>query len=314
MKRYHIVILNVFFIFLTGCGRTAPPIDTTKIMIFTGIPPIQYVTERICGSTMIVQSLLKPGDNPHIYDPTPSQVKLLYDSKLLITTGLPFEERLTDILNKTNAPEIINLSQRLGIEQSAPHDHETEQDDHHKYGHEHEHHHDIDLHIWLSPLIVQKMAGIITEELIRLNPSDTELYRKNRDILLKELDATHHKIEKMLAPFQDSSFYVYHPAYGHFAQTYGLKQQAIEIEGKEPTPRELNNIIKEARAHTISVIFVQPQFDARSAQKVAQAIGATVVNADPLNKDIFATYLDMAEKLSSALHPIDTKTLRGAGE
>ena len=75
----------------------------------------------------------------------------------------------------------------------------------------------------------------------------------------------------------------------------------MEIEGKEPTARQLTALIARARKDGVRVIFVEPQFSARSAEAVAQAIGGAVVPMDPLARDYLANLSDMAEKIRKAL-------------
>jgi zinc transport system substrate-binding protein len=69
---------------------------------------------------------------------------------------------------------------------------------------------------------------------------------------------------------------VFHPAWGYFAHAYGLKQVPIEIEGKDPKPAQLKELIQHARENDIKVIFVQPQFSTKSAEVVAREIGGQV--------------------------------------
>ena len=78
---------------------------------------------------------------------------------------------------------------------------------------------------------------------------------------------------------------VLHPAWGYFARDYGLEQIAIHIEGKNPSPQDIVNLVQKAREHNIKVVFTEPQFDARSARTIAEAIGGRVVRIDPLAKD-----------------------------
>ena len=78
---------------------------------------------------------------------------------------------------------------------------------------------------------------------------------------------------------------VFHPAWGYFANTYGLQQLAVEIEGKNPKPAQLRELIEHARENDIQVIFVQPQLSARSAEIIAREIDGQVVFADPLAED-----------------------------
>ena len=94
---------------------------------------------------------------------------------------------------------------------------------------------------------------------------------------------------------------VFHPSWGYFAQAYGLRQVTIEIEGKEPKPAHLKELIEHAREDGIKFIFVQPQFSTRSAKAIAGEIGAQVVIADPMAEDWADNLRAVARKFESAL-------------
>jgi zinc transport system substrate-binding protein len=93
---------------------------------------------------------------------------------------------------------------------------------------------------------------------------------------------------------------VFHPSWGYFARQYGLTQIPIEIQGKEPNPRGLSQIITQGRDLGIKVIFVQPQFSEKSAAVIATEIGATTAELDPLAEDWAATMLHAAQAISQA--------------
>ena len=96
-------------------------------------------------------------------------------------------------------------------------------------------------------------------------------------------------------------FMVFHPSWGYFARTYGLQQVAAEIEGKDPKPAQLKELIEHAKAESINIIFVQPQFSTKSAQSVAREIGGHLVVADPLAADWLANLRNVAQKFKAAL-------------
>ena len=79
--------------------------------------------------------------------------------------------------------------------------------------------------------------------------------------------------------------YVFHPAFQYFCLSYGLRQEAFEVEGKEPTARQMAKLIGRARQEGVKVVFVQPQFSGKSAGAIAQAIRGRVVTLDPLPGD-----------------------------
>jgi zinc transport system substrate-binding protein len=50
--------------------------------------------------------------------------------------------------------------------------------------------------------------------------------------LVSKIDGLNVEIKKMLADREGLEFMVFHPAWGYFAQAYGLQQVPIEIEEK----------------------------------------------------------------------------------
>jgi len=94
---------------------------------------------------------------------------------------------------------------------------------------------------------------------------------------------------------------VFHPSWGYFADAYGLEQVPIEIEGKEPKPAQLKELIEHAREKEIKVVFAQPQFSAKSAGLVARSIGGQVVTADPLTENWLVNLREIADKFDAAL-------------
>ena len=90
---------------------------------------------------------------------------------------------------------------------------------------------------------------------------------------------------------------VFHPAFGHFADAYGLVQIAIEIEGREPSSKQLEKVIKQSAKLNINTIFVEPQFDRKNAEVVADSINAKVISLDPLRKNV----LENLELIANAI-------------
>jgi zinc transport system substrate-binding protein len=100
-----------------------------------------------------------------------------------------------------------------------------------------------------------------------------------------------------------TNFFVFHPAFGYFADAFDLNQIPVETMGRSPKGKELSAIIKLARQEQARVIFVQPQFDAQAARKIAQAINGAVVSIDPLAYDYLNNLAQMADTISNALTP-----------
>jgi zinc transport system substrate-binding protein len=158
-----------------------------------------------------------------------------------------------------------------------------------------------DPHIWMSPGLAKIVAQNIHDALRGLDPAHKQQYAMNLQAFLDDLDRVDARIARSLAPVKGRKMYVFHPAFGYFADSYGLIQVPIEIEGKEPGARQLADLIDRAKKDGVRVIFVQPQFSKKSADVVAKSIGGAVVPINPLSKDYLANLETMAAAVEQGL-------------
>ena len=117
---------------------------------------------------------------------------------------------------------------------------------------------------------------------------------------IKELDTLDTDIKTLLTPHKDKAFMVFHPSWGYFAKRYDLEQISIEIEGKEPKPNELVELIEEAKKHDIKIVFVAPQFSQKSAKTISKNINANVVEIDPLSDNWKESMLNTANQIANS--------------
>ena len=276
----------------SGCGRGGFRAEPAGLRVSVSIPPLQYFVERIAGPRVQVEALVKPGQDPHTYDPTPRQVAALARSRLFFLAGFPFEHALVPRLEST-MPDLAIVDTREGIALLEEHEQGEE-------AHAEE---EGDPHVWMSPPLARRQAQTIRDALIRADPAGEPAYRAGFDRLAAELDQVHAELSAALAPLRGRELLVYHPAFGYFAAEYGLKQVAVETGGREPTAQRLARLIELARERGIRVVFVQPQFSQAGARAVAEAIGGAVVPLDDLPSDYLANLRDLGRKIQEALNP-----------
>ncbi len=189
--------------------------------------------------------------------------------------------------------------------EEAEHDHHEEAEhDHHaeaKHDKDHDEHAGLDPHIWLSPPLVKIQARTILAALQEADPVHQSVYEANFDAFAAQIDQLDADLKQIFKGKTGLQFMVFHPSWGYFAHAYGLKQVPIEIEGKDPKPAQLKELIEHARENGIKVVFVQPQFSTQSAEVVAREIGGQVAFADPLAEDWMANVREVANKFQSAL-------------
>lgn len=313
-----ILLILIATIFMSTPGHT-----TERIEVFVSIAPIKWLVEKVGQERVVTRSLVATGQEPHSFDPTPKQIARLSKAKIWFTTDLEFEQQLhAKIANISKSLNIIDITDNVTKVPMTAGEHHAEHADDKQTGHGHEdahhhghddgkteeHHHnahhehgEYDPHVWLSPLNLQIMADEIAQALASIDNEAAAFYQNNAQALHEELSGVHARVTTLLRPYAGTPFYVYHPSFGYFADTYGLEQRAVEVEGKAPTPRQLKQLIAQAKQQNMRVIFVQPQFDPKSANAIAQAINGNVVPLDPLHEEVTENLMTMAEKISSAM-------------
>ncbi len=296
--RVYRLFLCLWFI-LAALTLDIPASAEKRFNVIASILPQKYFIEKIGGDRVDVSVMVLPGANPATYEPKPRQMVNLSNARIYFAVGVPFEDNWLPRFAKAN-PEMTVVKTQSGIQKipmkAGGHRHSETQK-----GPEKEIPHSEDPHIWLSPPLVMGQAENILNALVGADPENRTLYESNYRSFLQELKSLDMEIRKILRTSdQKPKFMVYHPSWGYFAQTYGLEQIPIELEGKQPSPRKLLELVQEARKEGIKVIFAQPQFSEKSAKTIAHAIGGTVVFADPLAKDWKNNLLQVAAKFKSA--------------
>lgn len=271
--------------------------ENPRIPVYVSIPPQAYFLERIGGDRVNVEVLVGEGQSPHTYEPTPKQMAKLAEAKAYFLIGIPFEKGLMKKIRQSHQSLVIVETQKgVPYRTLSGHDHR-----HDGHGHGTEQGGESigvpDPHIWMSPKLVKIQAQNIYDALSRLDPAHKRQYAANLQSFQADLDRVNARIARSLAPIKGKKMYVFHPAFGYFADAYGLTQIPIEIEGKEPGGRQLADLIEKAKKDGVKVIFVQQQFSKKSAEVVAKAIGGAVVPINPLSKE----YLTNLEKIAAAV-------------
>jgi zinc transport system substrate-binding protein len=249
-----------------------------NINVVVSILPEKTFVSAIGGDKVDVTLMVLPGNSPHTYEPKPSQMKAVARANLYFAIGVEFEKVwLSKFKDLNPALKVVDLSEGITkIPMATAHHHEAEE--HHDTGY--------DPHIWTAPENVLLIARHIYDALSREDPANATYYRHNLDAFLAKVKKTDAQIRHILAPLPPhSAFMVFHPSWGYFAKAYGLVQLPVEVEGKEPKPREIIHLIKEAREKKVTAIFTQPEFSDSTAKIIAGELHIPVIKVSPLAAD-----------------------------
>lgn len=240
----------------------------TKVLV--SVAPQKYLVEKIGADRVSVEVLVPPGTSPHSYEPTIRQTMVCYEGQLWFLTGEGFEKRLQDLLS--SHLKIIDLREGIDLLPLGCCPSKSKEC--------------YDSHIWLSPKLLKKQAETIAHALIENEPEESAFYHERLLLLLEELDQLDRDLEAIFSQAPSHTILVSHAAFGYLCRDYQLTQLSIEIEGKEPTSKQIAALIVKAKEAQINRVFVQPQYSQKGALRIAKQLSAELISIDPYEENV----------------------------
>lgn len=289
--------LLVFSLLLGACGSQTGSetvfTENNGIKISVSIASIQWLVDLIGAEHVQTQSLTTSGDDPHTYEPTPAQMIAMAASDLYFTAGVEFEAVWLPKFTDANSDlKVVDISEGINRIPVA--------DLHGSVGDEHE---GLDPHIWLAPENMRLIANNIAATLETMDPENAADYQLNLADVLAKIVEVDRQLSQMLSQTQRRQFLIIHPSLGYFAQAYGLQMVPVEVDGQEPSPTELADILAASKTYAFNMLFFQTGTNPVNVQMLAQQAGIDkIVEIDPMTYDWAANMLSIGESLQAALN------------
>lgn len=289
------VFFPVLFLLLFAAACKGPITTHSKRVVTVSIPPFSYFIEAIADSDFVVNVMLPPGADHHSWEPLPRQIMALAGSEAFFVDGyLGFENAWLGRFKEVNPTmKISNLSD--GISLIEPN---IEQkgigDEHDRHGHDE----GVDPHYWLSPKEATVIAANVNNILKALNPSQSKRYDLNYSRLLEKIAFVDSVVKSNLREISSPAFMIFHPALTYIARDYGLEQISFEDEGKMPSPARMKELVDFTREKGMKVIFVQAEYDIKSAGVIAAETGTKLVVINPMNPEWDKCVIEISNALA----------------
>ncbi|MEA2036083.1 MAG: zinc ABC transporter substrate-binding protein [Nanoarchaeota archaeon] len=292
MKIKYTILIGILIltVYLAGCQQGTITQSQDKLNVIVSILPQKAFIKAVGGDHVNVNELIPPGGSPTTYEPKPSDLVNVEKADIYFRVGhIPFEKSHADKFAGLNPNmKIVDTSVNVELRYFGEHEEHT--------------HEAVDPHIWLSPLQLKKQVEVIADALSEIDSDNSAEYMKNTENFKKELDDLHNELKLKFGELKTDKLMVFHPAWGYFADEYGLEQIAIEQDGKEPTAKQLQYLVDQAREENIKVIFVQSQFTEEIAESIADEIDAVVISINPLSDDYINNLRNVATTITEHLN------------
>jgi len=288
MNKYFYLIVTGLMI-LSSCEPRKFELDNNQISV--SILPQKYFVEKIAKDYFKINVLIPAGASPASYEPSSRQMKEITKSVSYLRIGhIGFEQVWMDRLQKTNKKmKVSDLSKDIDFIKGEPV----------KHG-DHFHEGGIDPHIWMSLESAKIIARNTLAALIDLDSTLSIAFTNNYVDFIEEINNIEFQIRELLSPYEGKEFLIYHPALSYFARDFGLVQHPLELDGKNPSPAHLKEIIDLSKEKGIKAIFIQKEFDKENAETLAKEIGGKIIQINPLAENWLKEIINTSEKIKDA--------------
>ena len=267
------------------------------------------MVQRVGGDRVAVEVLVGPGGDAHVFQPKPSQARLIGQAQIVFSNGLGFEGWMSRLLNtasyKGRHVVVSEGIKPIEAEEAHGHDHKS----HSKKSHGHDHG-EIDPHAWQSVPNGIAFVGNIAKGLCAADAAGCDSYQRNAVAYAAELKALDTDIRALwsVIPAAQRKVITSHDAFGYYAKEYGvtfLAPQGVSTES-EASARGVAQLVRQIKKENIKALFVENISDPRLIAQIGRETGVKPAGAlfsDALSdsKGPAATYLTMMRANTTAL-------------
>lgn len=271
MKKLFYLLLTMLLLstsLLTGCGSNEPQTSQKdgQLHIVTSFYPMYIATANITKGVEGVQltNMTKPQTGClHDYQLTTDDMKTLEKADVFVANGAGMESFLDKVIKEHKNLTVIDASKDIALmeENGQPNP-----------------------HVWLGVDNAIKQVENISQRLCDADPNHAESYKANAAVYIGKLKELQAYMNNELKDISHRDIVTFHEAFPYFAQEFNLNIiKVIEREpGTEPSPQELEDIIKDVNKLPAKVLFTEPQYSQTAAETIARETGAHIYALDPI--------------------------------
>ncbi len=260
-------------ILLTSCGNTSTSAQMSatenvlvspseRLIVSATIFPIYDILQQIAGDSVVVKLILQPGESPHTFNMTPSVQKIVDNSALIFAVGQGLDNWVVD------SEIVIPLYTGIPL-LTSDHNHDNDR---------------YNPHYWLAPKNGVIIATRIAAELAKVDPPNTEAYRRRAGQFQTEMVLLESDLFQRIKPIQTVPFITLHDSWSYFAEAFQLNLVGVyEPSGaEEPSPKYLRRLEEVVRNSSAKALFTEPQLATTSLKAFTDDHDLKIAMLDPI--------------------------------
>jgi ABC-type Zn uptake system ZnuABC Zn-binding protein ZnuA len=252
-----------------GCSTNKPAgsADGTNGRILRVVATSTQVADfatNVGGDRVRVTSLLKPGIDPHDYEPSPADIDAIAHADLVLENGAGLESWLHDTITSSgfHGP-LVDTSHGVRLRQVGG---------------------ATDPHIWQNPRNAERMAANIDRALAAADPADAGVFRANKAGYTRQLQALDAEVQRQIDSLANKQLVTNHDAFGYYIDRYGLQFVGSVIPSfdtsAELSGRDIRDLVAKIKATKVKAVFSETSLPPRAAETIGREAGVKVVEGE----------------------------------
>ena len=253
----------------TGSSDSSSASGDDRPLIATTVSPITSIAASIAGDRARIEGIVPEGTNSHTFEPSPQVAKLLSTADLILVNGLKLEDPTLKLAesNKKASTQIVELGTTVLPESDYIYDFSFPKEEGKP-----------NPHLWTDPGYAIKYAGVIRDELSKLDPENASYYADNFVAFEQQATALAQAVaaDQLSVPNGNLKLLTYHDAYAYFAKDFGWTViGAVQPSSfSDPAPSEVARLIDQVKSEKVTTIFGSEVFPSAVLAEVGRATGA----------------------------------------
>jgi len=247
---------TLLFILVLCTGVRAQNEEDARPLVVCSASIFADMTVVISGDLVRVESVVPIGGDPHIYEPTPDDVRLVSQADLVLINGLTFEGWMNELIaNSGTRAKTVTITEGIGTIESEEYANSS------------------DPHAWMTAANGVRYAENVRDALIELDPFNKEVYEFNAGLYIQQLQDLDAEIFRQIEsiPADRRILITSHDAFRYFGRHYGIQVEAAlgtstDAEVRTDDVNRLTNIIRDSG---VPAIFVETTINPKLIRQIA---------------------------------------------
>lgn len=234
------------------------------------------LAQDVGGDRVQITSLVKPGQDPHDFEPSPGDVKAVSKARVVLASGLGMESYLDKLREAAGSGPVFLV---VGdVVKSIPAPAEEADHDHDHADHDHSHGGGLDPHWWHSVDNAKIAVRAIRDAFVAADPADKSVYEENAKATLAKLDALAKWARLQIAklPPKKRVLVTSHDALGYFAHDYDFEIRPVQgiSTSDQPSSKKVRDLIAAIKEEQVKAIFTESMENPKVLTEILKETGA----------------------------------------